>query len=167
MRVLAISGSLPAKSSNTALMRRAVALSNHDTDVVLFEGLAALPHFNTDLERDGTLATVDSLRAAVAAADGLLIACPEYGFSLPGVLKNAVDWLIGSAELERKLVAITAATVGHDRGLRGLAALHQTLSAVSAEVVFDAPITRDEDADGRLREVLAALEQRHRARAPA
>jgi chromate reductase len=165
MRVLAISGSLPAKSSNTALMRRAVALSGDGVDVVLYEGIAALPHFNTDLEAEGTLPVVDAWRLAVASADALLIACPEYGFSFPGVLKNAVDWLIGSAELERKLVAITAATVGHGRGLLGLSALRQTLSAVSAQVVFDGPIAREEDVDARLGEVLEALRQGHLARA--
>jgi len=76
-----------------------------------------------------------------------------------------VDWLIGSAELERKLVAITAATVGHGRGLLGLSALRQTLSAVSAQVVFDGPIAREEDVDARLGEVLEALRQGHLARA--
>jgi chromate reductase, NAD(P)H dehydrogenase (quinone) len=167
MHVLAISGSLQAGSHNTALLRTARARAPAGVVVELFEGLASLPHFNPDLEREGTVASVDALRAAVARADALLVACPEYGFSLPGVLKNAVDWLIGSGELERKRVAITAATVHAERGLMGLAALRTTLGAVSAEVVFDAPIVRKESIEPQLDALLAALcSERPIAQAP-
>jgi NAD(P)H-dependent FMN reductase len=70
----------------------------------------------------------------------VLIACPEYGFSLPGVLKNAIDWVIGSRELEGKIVAMTAAVPGPDRGRRGLQALRDTLSAVRVTLVGGEPI---------------------------
>ena len=77
---------------------------------------------------------------ALCESDAVLIASPEYGFSLPGALKNAIDWVIGSGELERKVVAITAATTGSDRGRRGLQALRETLSAVRATIVGGEPI---------------------------
>lgn len=157
MRVLAISGSLQAQSHNSALIRRARELAPPGVEVELFEGLGELPHFNPDLEQHGTLASVDALRAAVRRADALLIACPEYGFSLPGVLKNAIDWLIGTGELERKRMAITAATVHEERGQKGLLALRTTLSAVSAELVFDAPIARTAPLEPALASLYAAL----------
>jgi NAD(P)H-dependent FMN reductase len=76
----------------------------------------------------------------LAASDAVLIACPEYGFSLPGALKNAIDWVIASGELEGKVVAITAAVPGPERGRRGLQALRDTLSAVRASIVGGEPI---------------------------
>ena len=71
-------------------------------------------------------------RSSTLESDALLIASPEYGHSLPGSLKNAIDWVIGTGELERKVVAITAAVPGPERGRLGLQALRQTLGAVRA-----------------------------------
>jgi len=79
---------------------------------------------------------------ALAESDAVLIACPEYGFSLPGALKNGIDWVIGSGELELKVVAITAAVPWAGRGRRGLQALRDTLSAVRAEIVGGEPIPK-------------------------
>src|SRR6187455_2016612 len=123
MRVLAICGSLQAKSANLSLLHRAQELMPADAALSIFDGIKDLPHFNPDLEQDGPLPVVDTWRRAIAESDALLIACPEYGHSLPGVLKNAVDWVIGSGELEGKIVALTASTPAAERGRRGLAAL--------------------------------------------
>ena len=71
--------------------------------------LATLPHFNPEIEATGVPESVTRWRRALAESDAVLIASPEYGFSLPGALKNAIDWVIGSGELEGKVVAITAA----------------------------------------------------------
>ena len=81
-------------------------------EIALFEGLRALPHFDPDLEAQGAPESVLELRRALGESDGLLIASPEYGHSLPGVLKNMVDWLIGLGELHQRIVAITASTPG-------------------------------------------------------
>src|SRR5262249_8680847 len=97
---------------------------------------------------------VRALRQAIAASDAVLIAAPEYGHSLPGVLKNAIDWLIGSGELEQKVVAITASVPSAERGRPGLAALRQTLGAVRAAVVSDEPIARGPTSDATVRDVL-------------
>jgi NAD(P)H-dependent FMN reductase len=109
-------------------------------DFVLFDGIRDLPHFNPDTEASGVPESVLRWRLVLADSDAILIACPEYGFSLPGALKNAIDWVIGSGELEGKVVAITAAVRGLERGRRGLQALRDTLSAVRASIVGGEPI---------------------------
>ncbi len=157
MRVLAICGSLQDKSSNLTLLQTAIGLAPAGVEVVLYDGLRELPHFNPDLEREGTLSVVDELRRAVSESDALLIASPEYGHSLPGSLKNAIDWLIGTGELERKLVAITCAVPALERGRMGLRALSQTLGAVSARIAFQDPITRGADLERGVIELLTLL----------
>ena len=80
-----------------------------------------------------------------------------YGFSLPGVLKNAIDWVIGSGELEGKVVAITAAVPAPERGRRGLQALRDTLSAVRVTIVGGEPIVSGPEFDRHVAELLQAL----------
>lgn len=157
MRILAICGSLQQKSSNLTLLRWAIANAPPGVELELYDGLRELPHFNPDLEREGSPSAVAELRRAVAAADALLIAMPEYGHSLPGSLKNAIDWLIGSGELEGKRVAITSAVAGPLRGRLGLAALRATLGAVSAQVAFQEPIARGPNFEAEVAEMLVLL----------
>lgn len=157
MRILAICGSLQEKSSNLTLLRLAMANAPSGVEIELYDGLRELPHFNPDLERDGSPSAVSELRRAVAGSDALLIAMPEYGHSLPGSLKNAVDWLIGTGELEGKLVAITSAVAGPLRGRLGLAALRTTLGAVSAVSAFAEPIARGPDFEPQIAAMLAQL----------
>jgi NAD(P)H-dependent FMN reductase len=105
----------------------------------------------------------------LAASDAVLIACPEYGFSLPGALKNAIDWVIASGELEGKVVAITAAVPGPERGRRGLQALRDTLSAVRASVVGGKPIPIGAEFERRVEALVNDLVQevrREEARRP-
>jgi hypothetical protein len=83
-------------------------------EFVLFDGLRDLPQFNPDLEVNAEPEHVRRWRLALEESDAVLIASPEYGLSLPGALKNGIDWVIGSGELERKVVAITA-SVAWDR----------------------------------------------------
>jgi chromate reductase, NAD(P)H dehydrogenase (quinone) len=142
VRILALNGSLQAQSSNLTLLQTARAAAPPGVEVVLFDGLRELPHFNPDLESSGTLPVVDGWRRAIEQSDALLIAAPEYGFSLPGVIKNAIEWAIGTGELEGKLVAITASVSHPERGRRGLAALRDALSAVSVRLVGGDPIVR-------------------------
>ena len=157
MRVLAICGSLQQKSGNLALLQAARAAAPAGVDVELYEGIARLPHFDPDLENDAKVALVEEWRAALRECDAVLIATPEYGHSLPGALKNAIDWVIGSGELYQKAVAITAAVPAAERGRRGLAALRQVLEAVDARVVSDAPIVRGENFERDAAALLTAL----------
>ncbi|HEY5376748.1 MAG TPA: NADPH-dependent FMN reductase [Polyangiaceae bacterium] len=160
MRILLVCGSLQQKSGNLTLLERAAALAPAGLELLLYDGLRDLPHFNPDLEQGGSLPLVSALREAVRKSDALLIAMPEYGHSLPGALKNAIDWLIGSGELERKLCAITSSVPIAERGLLGLKALQDTLGAVSARIAFARPIVRGPAFDDELVALLAALQAR-------
>ncbi len=153
-RILGICGSLQEKSGNLTLLRTALASAPAGVVVELYDGLRELPPFNPDLERSAPVPVVARLRQAIAESDALLIATPEYGHSLPGSLKNAIDWLIGTGELESKLVAITSCVPALDRGRLGLAALSTTLGAVSARIAYQEPIARGPDFE---REVSALL----------
>ena len=94
MKVLAISGSLRAESYNTALARAAVELAPEGVFVDLYDGLALLPPYDQDLDEGDVKppAAALDLRERIEAADALLIVTPEYNGSIPGVLKNAIDW---------------------------------------------------------------------------
>jgi len=157
MRVAMICGSLQARSSNRLLLDRAAVVAPHQLELYHADSLQNLPLFNPDLEADRPLKVVEQWRREVAGSDALLIASPEYGHSLPGALKNAIDWLIGSGELEGKRMAITASVVHPSRGRLGLDALRQTLGAVSAVLVWDRVIVRGEGVDTSLRQILAQL----------
>src|SRR5262249_24301632 len=146
-----------ARSSNRSLLETAASLAPEGMEVVLYTGLGELPYFDPDVDPGDGPPAVGALRQAIAASDAVLIAAPEYGHSLPGVLKNAIDWLIGSGELERKVVGITASVSSVERGLQGLAALRQTLGAVRAVIVSDEPITRGPTSDEIMRELLRRL----------
>lgn len=160
MRILGISGSLQRKSGNLTLLEVAAGSLPAGVTFQVFDGIRGLPHFDPDIEKDGEApASVVALRHAVAESDALFIASPEYGHSLPGSLKNAIDWLIGSGELESKLVAITAAVPAKERGQRGLKALRDTLGAVSARIVGGEPIARGPDFEQEIAQLVAELVQ--------
>lgn len=102
---VALSGSLRQGSANTMLLRAAVALAPPGIRIVLYEGVGQLPHFNPDLEGDPPLA-VRELRALLIGCDGIIVASPEYAHGVAGAFKNALDWLVGSAELSARPVAL-------------------------------------------------------------
>lgn len=164
MKVLAVCGSLQARSGNLALLTTAVATAPPGVEITIFDGLRNLPLFNPDLEWSGVPEAVTEWRQALATSDGVLIASPEYGFSLPGALKNAIDWVIGSGELERKVVAITAAVAGPGRGRRGLAALRDTLTAVSATIIGGEPIAKGPELEPQVAALMRALVEAAAAR---
>jgi NAD(P)H-dependent FMN reductase len=166
MNIVGISGSLQARSSNRALIEAARALGD-DLDVREFRGVDALPHFNPDLERDGPPATVLDFRALVGSADGVLLATPEYAFGVPGALKNALDWLVGSGDLYEKPVAVVSAAPSIERGGNARADLERTLRGQGARVIASvtivvpngqgAAVMADRDACAALTEILQAF----------
>lgn len=166
MRILAVCGSLQARSRNLALVQAAMASAPPGVTIALFDGLRDLPHFDPDLDAAGAPPSVTRWRDALTASDAVLIACPEYAFSLPGVVKNAIDWVVGSGELERKIVGLTAATHHPERGRRGLAALREPLTALSATIVGGEPIARGPDADRQVADLVRALADAVAARGP-
>ena len=162
MRILGISGSLQQRSGNLLLLETAAKATPAGVRLEIFDGIRDLPHFDPDIEKHGPApVSVIALRRAIADSDALLIASPEYGHSLPGALKNAIDWLIGSAELESKLIAITAAVPGPERGRLGLKALRDTLGAVSARVVGGEPIARGSDFERHVSDLVTELVRAH------
>ena len=159
MKILAICGSLAAESANLTLLDVAAASAPAGVIVTRFDGLRDLPHFNPDVERRGAPQSVARWRRALDESDAILIASPEYGFSLPGALKNGIDWAIASGELEAKIVAIAAAVPAPGRGRRGLQALRDTLSAVRATIVGGEPIVRGPDFDAQVESLVQLLVQ--------
>lgn len=157
VRILAVCGSLQRRSANLSLIEAAVAAAPDGVDVVIFDGIRDLPLFNPDLDTADAPESVTRWRRALAESDAVFIASPEYAFSLAGAIKNAIDWVISSGELERKAIAITAAVPGPERGRRGLQALRDTLSAVSATIVGGEPIVKGAELTARVGELLRAL----------
>lgn len=92
IRVFGISGSLRKGSYNTALLRAAKELAPEGMQIEIYEGLGAIPPYNEDVREQGWPEPVRELRERIAAADALLVVTPEYNYSIPGVLKNAIDW---------------------------------------------------------------------------
>lgn len=138
MRVLGISGSLRADSYNSQLLHAARELLPAGAELELFDGLRELPPYDQDLDNDGVSAPVQALRERIGAADVLLIATPEYNGSLPGLLKNAIDWASrprGSASLANKPVAVIGATTGSFGGVWAQADTRKVLGIAGARVV--------------------------------
>ncbi|MDH4176181.1 MAG: NAD(P)H-dependent oxidoreductase [Thermoleophilia bacterium] len=158
LRVLAVSGSLRRGSTNTALLRAAAELAPPGTTVELLDGLGELPHFDADLEAlDAPPPTVAALRRRVEEADALLLATPEYNGSIPGALKNAVDWLSrprGAAALAGKPVAVVGASPGQYGAMWAQGDLRRVLGVAGARVIGDElPVARVSallDEDGAL-----------------
>jgi NAD(P)H-dependent FMN reductase len=152
IKILAISGSLRALSSNTALLRTSIAVAPEDVDITLYDGLATLPHFNPDEDVDVPPDVVLELRARIGASDGLLICSPEYAHGVPGSLKNALDWLVSSVEFPHKPIALINASA---MATHADASLRETLSLMTARIVSEAcvtiPVSRgDVDASGNI-----------------
>jgi chromate reductase, NAD(P)H dehydrogenase (quinone) len=138
MKLLAISGSLRAASLNTSVLQAAQRLAPAGVDVEIFDGIGQLPFFNSDLEAGQLPGPVSRFRRVIAKADGLLISSPEYARGVSGVMKNALDWLVGSEEFPGKPVALINAS---PRATHALAALTITLETMSAQLIREASIT--------------------------
>ncbi len=138
--LLGISGSLRKHSSNTTLLRAAQHLTSKGVELILYKDLAALPHFNPDIEESTLPLSVSKLRHHIQKADGLIISTPEYAHGVPGSLKNALDWLVGGSEFVDKPVALLNAS---SRSLYAQTSLIETLKTMSGDVVEEACVTID------------------------
>ena len=134
MRVLAVSGSLSSTSSNSALLALAARALRPPDRLVVYEALDDLPHFSPDRDRDPVPASVTRWRDAIGTADVVVIATPEYAGGMPGTLKNALDWLVGSGELYGKPAVVVSAAPSPDRGARARDSLALTLQMQGARV---------------------------------
>ena len=137
MRILAISGSLRRDSHNTALLRAAADLLPPEVELVRYEKLGTIPAFNEDDVPDRPGPAQD-LWDAAESADGLLLATPEYNSSIPGVLKNALDWLsrpLPDSPLRNKPAAVIGASTGMFGAVWSQAETRKVLGAIGARVV--------------------------------
>jgi chromate reductase len=164
MRMLGIPGSLRRDSHNRRLLRAAAGLLPPEAELVYFDGLKAIPPFDEDDEAAPALA-VSSWREAIDAADALLFATPEYNSSIPGQLKNAIDWAsrpIATAALRNKPAAVIGASTGMFGAVWAQAELRKVLAAAGARVIDrELPIAMADEAfsaDGSLAEQDQTLE---------
>jgi len=138
MRVLGISGSLRSGSLNSALLRAAAERLPAGAELVEFERLREVPPYDEDVELEATPAVVEELRQAVRDADAVLIATPEYNHSIPGQLKNALDWVsrpAGKSALNGKPAAAIGASTGMFGAVWAQAELRKVLGALGGRVV--------------------------------
>ncbi|HVU98044.1 MAG TPA: NADPH-dependent FMN reductase [Puia sp.] len=127
--ILAIPGSTRSHSTNHGLIRAIATLVSDRLTIETYDGIGRLPHFDPGLTDAGTPPEVLAFRGMLSAADGVLICTPEYAHGVPGSLKNAIDWTVGSGEFSQKpTVLITASTDGRF----GHAALLETLRVIEA-----------------------------------
>jgi chromate reductase, NAD(P)H dehydrogenase (quinone) len=138
MRVLGLSGSLRRDSHNRALLRAAAAALPPDAELVPWERLAELPAYDEDLDAALVPEPVRALREAIAGADAVLIATPEYNHSIPGALKNALDWAsrpFATNPLRGKPAAVVGASTGLFGAVWAQAEARKVLTAIGARVL--------------------------------
>jgi chromate reductase, NAD(P)H dehydrogenase (quinone) len=134
MIILAISGSGRAGSTNTAMLNTVAKIARPNHDVIVFSGIAKLPVFSPDLELGPLPSRVQRFADMISASDGVIISSPEYVRSIPGGLKNAIDWLVSREEIIDKPIALMHASHGgHDM----LDHLRLVLSTVSQKFSQD------------------------------
>lgn len=125
--ILAISGSTRSGSSNNAILQLIQNRFKDLAEVVLYQQIDTLPHFNPDLDQAPFSAKVSELRALIEQADGILICTPEYVFSLPGSLKNALEWLVSTTLLSFKPAAFIVASGSGEKAFESLDLVLKTL----------------------------------------
>jgi chromate reductase, NAD(P)H dehydrogenase (quinone) len=156
MRVLGITGSLRRDSYNHALLREAAERLPAGAELVEFERLREIPPYDADLEAEATPAAVAELREAMREADAVLVVTPEYNHSIPGVLKNALDWAsrpAGQSALMGKPAAVIGASTGMFGAVWAQAETRKVLGALGGRVVeAELPVARAAELyrDGRL-----------------
>jgi len=137
--IAAISGSLKSTSSNTNILRAIASMAPDRVVVRIVDGLDQLPHFNPENEEQIT--SVIHFRQQLKDADGVIFSTPEYAYGVPGVLKNALDWLVSSGELYEKPVATISASPILSGGDKALASLRLTLTALGANMTTDSSLS--------------------------
>jgi chromate reductase len=141
MRILALSGSLRAGSYNTELLRRAALGAPNGVELAIYDGLKEVPPYDADDDLPGDQPTaVERLKEAFAEADAILIATPEYNHSIPGVLKNALDWVSrppNQSPARNKPAAVISSSTGMFGGVWAAAETRKVLGSLGARVLED------------------------------
>ncbi|HEY2001436.1 MAG TPA: NADPH-dependent FMN reductase, partial [Acidobacteriaceae bacterium] len=150
LRILAIAGSLRARSANLLLLESAAVLAGTEMRLEIFPDLGSIPLFNPD--RTDLPPPIATLRASIQAADAVIFSTPEYAHGLPGALKNALDWLVSGIELTDKPVVLFNAS---PRSIYAQTALREVLVTLGARMLEDACVTIPLTADSRMPQQLA------------
>ncbi|MDQ0260185.1 NAD(P)H-dependent FMN reductase [Sinomonas atrocyanea] len=142
--ILTLVGSLRTESVNSKFAQVAAASAPEGTAVTTFEGLEEIPFYNEDLDVEGKVpAKAAELRAAVAAADGLLLVTPEYNGTMPAVINNAIDWIsrpFGASSATGTKAAVIGTSAGQYGGVWAHDDVRKSLKVAGAEVVEDATL---------------------------
>lgn len=128
-KIFAISGSTRSNSSNARLLKVIAERTAGTYDVEIFEGLTFIPHFNPDLDTETPPEAVTAFRQKVEHADGVIICTPEYIFSLPGSLKNALEWMVSTIIFTDKPVGLITASAHGAKGKEELELIMHTIGA--------------------------------------
>lgn len=137
MKIMGISGSLRTASVNTGLLKAAASLAPHDVEFAVYDALGNLPHFNPELDREPLPLAVADFRSQLNRSAGVVISTPEYAHGIPGVLKNALDWLVASGELYEKPIALFNPS---PRTTYAQASITETLTVMSARLIPEASV---------------------------
>lgn len=162
-KILAITGSTRKNSSNYKILKYISEEINDSFDVEIFEELDELPHFNPDLDTENPPEKVASFRNKIAQADGILICTPEYVFSIPGSLKNALEWCVSTTIFSDKKTGLITASASGEMGHEQLILIMKTLQAQFDDdnLLLIQGIRGKIDADGKIinNETLIALQK--------
>lgn len=140
MQILAVSGSLRASSYNTALLQNAAKLNSPELTFKLFDALVDIPPFDPDINDRSLPASVTKLRHAIDQANAIIISTPEYAHGIPGVLKNALDWLVSCNEMILKPIAVMSVSTSGLGAYRAHSDLIKVLHAMNTSVIIDASL---------------------------
>jgi len=132
-KIIAISGSTRSLSSNLSIIKKIAALTAEELEFEVVNDLADMPHFNPDLDTPDVPAAVAAFRNRIDTADGVLICTPEYVFSLPGALKNVLEWTVSTVVFSDKPVALITASASGEIAHESLQLLMRTLGAKFTE----------------------------------
>lgn len=132
-KVLAISGSTRNKSTSESILQTIAESYGYSLDVEMYLDIASLPHFNPDLDNEEVHAGVRHFRRMIENADAVIICTPEYVFSLPGTLKNALDWTVSTTVFDNKPTAMIVASMGGEKAFESLELILKTVGAAVAD----------------------------------
>lgn len=128
-KIFAISGSTRKNSSNERMLKAIAALYKDTLDVEIYDGIDALPHFNPDLDNEHLPPIVQDFRERIRLSDGVIICTPEYVFSLPGSLKNAIEWNVSTTVFSNKPVAMIVASASGEKAFESLYLVMTTIES--------------------------------------
>lgn len=132
-KILAISGSTRGNSANESILKTIASLYQDRLDVEIYNGISTLPHFNPDVQGDQMHKSVRNFLESIENADGVIICTPEYVFSLPGTLKNAIEWTISTTVFLNKPAALIVASGMGEKAYESLTLIMNTVGVKLGE----------------------------------